>query len=652
MLETFENARAAVEADSPFLLDLLGLFDWLDMFLRFSQPEDVVGNNRRDHGQDGVLHMLRRKVATRSLEAATKTPGICLTSLWNLESTNDENYTGMLPILNCLDKISGQGPFPESLRSHERCNTELCVHAFEDTAKIGQLHKCDQKKCNTVDIPIEQLAALFENQGNWQCSAWDISQWTISGGRQSHGITSLLKDPTKKYMAVSHVWSDGTGVGRQKQGTVNSCLLNFWISIAKKKGCDGLWWDTICLPTEPGLRRNALSVMLENFRQAAVVVIHDQDLANSQWVSSGEPENVAIGLVLSNWFTRGWTAAEFCASASIDNVAVVVRSQNPQTSEPYEVIGLGNVILRGIIGNCMWSRPFVPTLAHLYASDTLNIFHEAGFFYGGGPMRPADNFESLMRMLRPRSTAWEKDRMVIASLLWNLSNGRRHRKWEAHGSSLVAIDYAHTIPELTQRLLYSIGDIPTSAIFHGKVPMSSHGGWSWSPPSLFDLGTSGFARSPAADFGVDSLSIDEQGVVRGILHVMTVTPQDSYSLYPLGSHRTISARIHKALETPEKCVILRATGSPLGVAPSILAMPVGSSPPEEDWKVMTLSCRYIGCVFSVCKEDAPLISISLGNDLDDTGSAKIAVNTGDFLEECKKSWEENNYTFQGDWSSN
>ncbi|KAI0183937.1 hypothetical protein EV127DRAFT_486622 [Xylaria flabelliformis] len=115
----------------------------------------------------------------------------------------------------------------------------------------------------------------------------------------------------KDYMALSHVWSDGTGVGLKAPGKVNKCLHAYFAKIARKLGCDGLWWDAISIPSERTARATAIERMLDNFEKAKVTVLHDQDLVRFPWRDDGSP---AVALVLSSWFTRGWTAAELFAS--------------------------------------------------------------------------------------------------------------------------------------------------------------------------------------------------------------------------------------------------------------------------------------------------------------------------------------------------
>lgn len=50
----------------------------------------------------------------------------------------------------------------------------------------------------------------------------------------------MLADEKTDFIAISHVWSDGTGKGTQKHGDVNSCLVNYWVDIARSLNCEGI----------------------------------------------------------------------------------------------------------------------------------------------------------------------------------------------------------------------------------------------------------------------------------------------------------------------------------------------------------------------------------------------------------------------------
>jgi hypothetical protein len=607
--------------DTVFIMDIMRVFDWLSLWLDYFCGGHAYGTGPDQIFSAGIIYDRLNELQTREwtcrLQAVKHDvpwiwDSVCPASLWNVVISQNDQYNRVLAMVDHL-KMTNENPFPGPRRKHDRCTAQLCVHAYEDTTKIKQLHMCSNQNCPTVTIPIEQLANLFEASGPWATSAWDITSWDpdapVGMGRV---VDKIISDRPKNYMAVSHVWSDGTGIGLKKQGTVNSCLMDFWVRIAKEQHCEGLWWDTICLPTDPQHRRNALNVMLSNFSNAALVVIHDRELANTHWTTGDVRENPAIAITLSEWFTRGWTAAEL--SAAPDNVLVVLKNPNPNSSEPYTV-SLATILANRT--NPLYysasssTGKSLPTLAHLSATSIIGMLHKADHH----SLRRR-TFEVLMSILKSRSTAWEKDRMVIAMLIYGFK----------HGEDL---DTSLSVPELTQSLLLRLHDIPKTALFHSEVPMADRGPWSWCPPSIFGLGSSGL-RSDRHNLH-PNINITTSGRAEGWFYATAL--RDGDEVCPFGSHPLVVTRIQAALETPAHCLLLRADTFPRKLTPVLLVIPVDIPKSESLARdVDVLPCRYVGCVYHISiheQQDQPQIKCSIGNDINDNRELRTGVSAED-----------------------
>lgn len=187
----------------------------------------------------GTLKDLQRRECIRLAKnprhaSVLKRLGICPSRLWNLAVGRSNDFDYMLLILNHLSEYEQQ--FCVTRPSHDECTEELCIRAFDGSATTQQLHKCPGSDCGTFEFPIEKLNEAFRPLGSptpWIPSAWDISIW--GPGAKPH-----LLDQGKQFIAISHVWSDGTGSGLNRQGAVNTCLIQYWVSIAKSLKCDGL----------------------------------------------------------------------------------------------------------------------------------------------------------------------------------------------------------------------------------------------------------------------------------------------------------------------------------------------------------------------------------------------------------------------------
>ncbi|KAI8950382.1 hypothetical protein F4801DRAFT_579538 [Xylaria longipes] len=375
-----------------------------------------------------------------------------------------------------------------------------------------------------------------------QQSAYTPTSWRMSTENPS------VCGYGEKYMAISHVWSDGTGAGMKSPGQVNRCLLEYFLDLAKGEGCDGLWWDTISIPTEKEARRMAINCMLKNYEEATVTLVHDQE---------------------------GWTAAKLFASR---NHAIKVVFKNPDPAGPSLVKDLDHDILawdpKSIDANLLADSTAVegvglyrakhmlddankvPKLGHFIATDIIRRLRAgAGLESIPDAVIPGRSLVSSIRdlimILRSRTTSWVRDRLIIPGLM-----------------CLPSLDSNSTGPEITRQLLLRFGAVFISDLFHGEVPITSHGPWSWCPPSVFDFGVS---RSSVPRHRSGLSYVDRSGVIRGEFSAFSLTDNDF--VIPQSSHPATVSRISNALLNRKKCLLLTSDDQ------------------------SHLSCEWIGCVY-------------------------------------------------------
>lgn len=605
--------------DMKIIIEIMDVFEWMVLYtFEHNSTVQAIARDNNEKYLWGVLYDLREKEA---IHQAIKTTGsdilqnqdLCPNRIWNLALARDSDNSSMLWI---LDSIPYSRSSPGLPAKHSQCTHQLCVLAHDDTTNKRQLHKCtNSKNCGLFEFPVAELDRLFQNPQRpipWVPTAWHITPFRLGKSRPK------VIQPDQKYIAISHVWADGTGIGLNKQGMVNTCLVRYWSRIATSLQCDGIWWDTVCVPTEKQSRRNALNVMLQNFANAEYTVIHDQELVNIPWSDGGA---AAIAVVLSTWFTRGWTGAELVATRAKGRhrVKVLFRNPDPNIAEPI-IKDLDGDILAGNQGT-------VPLMGHLCASHIIRSMRN-----------DIKDIRGLLQMLYTRTTAWEKDRVVIASLMVLEDKN---------------IDTSMTIPQLTRKILCHFVHVPRTVIFHSVVPMRPHGAWSWCPPSVFDLSGNYHSRlefdADMLQLEIGTLKIDTSGEAFGSYSVLPVTAEDEEKLHLHGSHPAVLSRIKEALFTPDTCLILKVGGKTKTgrVTPGVLVMPVGEVDGAgrrqiqmNPWAVgvkawalrqrlhrdpapseVRLNCRYIGCVLSAFPEniETPLIECRFGADTDSKG---------------------------------
>lgn len=137
----------------------------------------------------------------------------------------------------------------------------------------------------------------------------DILDRAVTQGRltawQLNGAATI--EEGLRYIAISHVWSDGTGTGSWDGLKVDRCLYHFFRKIAREFECEGIWWDTVCFPSKKELRAKALSNMHNTYEKAEITFVHDCFLRNLPWTNA---ETACIAILMSPWFSRGWTDLE------------------------------------------------------------------------------------------------------------------------------------------------------------------------------------------------------------------------------------------------------------------------------------------------------------------------------------------------------
>ncbi|KAI1753980.1 hypothetical protein F4782DRAFT_545321 [Xylaria castorea] len=395
--------------------------------------------------------------------------GLCPNRLWNVSLHGSDTAVGVCHLGN-----ASLGFLPLGSRDkHVDCTAQYCLRAHENSTLVKQAHVCTDNHCGKEMIFHTDLldqASKGPYQASGICSSSRIYRMVRPGS--DHQVMTWKE---KNYMALSHVWSDGTGVGLKAPGKVNKCLYAYFANVARRLGCDGLWWDAISIPSERTARATAIERMLDNFEKAKVTVIHDHDLVRFPWRDNGSP---AIALVLSSWFTRGWTAAELFASRHHPVKVLYADPTNPG-GDPLIKDWDGDVFAADV-GE--WMSPH--HLKHFPGHKSRDIMNPTGTIPMQGYFIAAEIVKILRHPFLQESaqitnltTSWTKDQMLIAALMFQDKNGSKG-----------LVDSSMTGPEIMKFLLVTFEKIRVTDFVHGEVPITTHGPWSWCPQSVFHFG--------------------------------------------------------------------------------------------------------------------------------------------------------------------
>jgi hypothetical protein len=153
---------------------------------------------------------------------------LCRNRVWEIASSLDAKKRNKLLQIPSSIQVEKAGRHED----HDQCTFDFCEHSRLDFTGVQQRHECPKEQCGQRFFNTNILEDALEKG--------KLTAWALDG-------TAMVARP-KTFMAISHVWSDGTGSGAWPPGQVNTCLYEFFMKIAEKFQCDGIWWDTICIP--------------------------------------------------------------------------------------------------------------------------------------------------------------------------------------------------------------------------------------------------------------------------------------------------------------------------------------------------------------------------------------------------------------------
>jgi tetratricopeptide (TPR) repeat protein len=486
---------------------------------------------------------LPAKVSLPAIEdASTKAQklDVCQNRLWNLVNVSDRKQSDLPDIIEAIE------PHAPSLshKNHQDCTPSKCQWAHANSETVVQLHKCEvtqETDCKKEQMifPVDLLETALElgKSTAWLCN------------------TVRLSMPSDPYIAISHVWSDGTGVGAKNPGSVNRCLFEFFAGIATRLDCKAVWWDALSIPQEATARSKALNKMHYNYANAKCTLVHDSFLLDFEWKDDGSP---CIALVLSTWFTRGWTALELFMSNKVQ-----VLFKDPKGGAP---------LIKDLDDDILAPGPAAASRAYWLATSLIKRLR-----------RPIDNVGDLLVILTPRSTSWVRDRTVIAGLLAGVPNCDFKK-----GESIIA-----------RQILQYLGKIPYACLLHGKPTMCDFEGFSWCPAVLDDMPVD-LSLDMQGGAGAKKealLEIDETGLVEGYWWCRRLDrlEVDKKKIKPFGDNLAATVKINNSLRHWKHCLLLRHSLDQNDLA--LLVVPFG-----VDGADCLLKCRYVGAVAEDCEE--------------------------------------------------
>ncbi|GAB1314484.1 hypothetical protein MFIFM68171_04694 [Madurella fahalii] len=409
-----------------------------------------------------------------ALRKATEDFGLCPNRVWGVVRLHWQREKILPQLMNQRLNEPVQGH-----QGHDTCSIDFCEHSQRDFTGVTQRHERQDCAANPCS-PIRHWFPMYLLEKATRSGR--LAAWTLDG-------RSII-EPQQPFMAISHVWSDGTGTGAWRQGEVNQCLYDYFRTIAERFQCEGIWWDTICIPKDKAARSKAISRMHLNYEDAQITLVHDCFLRRWEWFDA---ETACFAIVMSPWFSRGWTALELARSRKV------------------KVVFAGSVI-KDLDEDILARHGTACSDRHLVASELIANLRRGKI----------TSIDSLLQALSSRSTSWPRDKAIIAGLLTGVGT----------------IESDTTQQKVYQDVLRKLGVVSHSNLFHKSTTMSN--GFSWCPTNVLDM--------ESCPFG-PTLALHENGHVTGqwaVIGELSNIPKERYNWE--GVHRLIKARLCSALQ--------------------------------------------------------------------------------------------------------
>lgn len=520
--------------------------------------------------QSQSMQALYHAAASEAVDEAVAM-GICP---WRLENASRLSLRGEVDLPPIVQMVRQKEHLKIALgnEKHGECTAHFCKISKLESTGVQQLHMCRGALCGEIEFSQGQLVHALNTGAP--------TIWSSGRNYRATGHTSLIdseKIQESPYVAISHVWSDGTGVGLKTPGIVNSCLFDYFADISERLGCKGIWWDTISIPEDSDARKKAILRMNSEYENAAFTVIHDSTLANFEWREDGSP---CVALFLSDWFNRGWTAVEFCISR---HVKILFKDPSSPNGPPL-IKDLDKDVL-----------PSAEHLCHLGVRSAQHIIakfrefrHEnerpsASTRHPSKIRRSAliNDFKNLTDVIATRTTSRKKDEMIIAGLL-----------------GLEELDKSLDSAAITKQIIQRFAaHIPTSILFHKEPTICSSGPWSWCPSSLYDIVAVGPKRQTTAS---DPQALSRGEIVLYLRHQI-LEREDCSFVVPQSDDAEARDSIVEALKRWQNCILLTDIGEADKVSPPscfLLASIISATPKYIMGRQRGgfVKCRFMGTV--------------------------------------------------------
>ncbi|KAI0651223.1 hypothetical protein C8Q79DRAFT_20740 [Trametes meyenii] len=202
--------------------------------------------------------------------------------------------------LSLLSKVVRVPPPSGSTHNeHNNCTPTACImRTITNSGSLSFRARCSEScTCQLISPPLEDVVRLLA-KGEVPAVIYD--------GTQLH-VKTAIELP---YVAISHVWSDG--MGSVTEEGLPTCIVDRVANLAKRilPESGAFWIDSLCVPSITGIRKQAIRLMAQTYRNATKVLVIDRCIRTRCSVDHKSWFENLFYIASSEWSRRVWTLQE------------------------------------------------------------------------------------------------------------------------------------------------------------------------------------------------------------------------------------------------------------------------------------------------------------------------------------------------------
>lgn len=231
-----------------------------------------------------------------------------------------------------LEYMSVTPCFKVAQTHHQDCQDRCEEYNVENPQEYQARHRLEGCACLNVRFDVQHVDNALKASA---IAVVDTDELLRSNS--DHCVIQWKPTSLTRFVAFSHVWSDGLGSDTERG--LPACQVRYlrdWAMDAA--GTSNIWIDSLCIPRDPELRKEALSRMSESYRSSYVTVVLDEGIRHCTTRDSPQAQLLAVSL--STWQERLWTLSESVLSRR------VVFAFEDDLKSSKEILDVGSTLQR------------------------------------------------------------------------------------------------------------------------------------------------------------------------------------------------------------------------------------------------------------------------------------------------------------------